>query len=88
VISANIAADRWQRWGRAIVLHSGPLAQHERWHLALINCGRHSLLTSFTAAEFAGLRGWERSEAHVLVPHGVAMRPVPGLPVVLHHSSA
>jgi hypothetical protein len=87
VISANIAANRWQRWGRAIVLHSGPLTQHERWHVALINCGRRSVLTSFTAAQLAGLRGWERSETHVLVPHGVAIRRVAGLPVVLHHTS-
>jgi len=86
-VSANLAAKRWQRLGRAIVLHAGPLTRHERWHAALANCGGRSLLTSFTAVEFAGLQGWERPEIHVLVPHGATGRRVAELAVVLHHSS-
>ncbi|HST49700.1 hypothetical protein [Jatrophihabitans sp.] len=86
-VSANLAAKRWQRLGRAIVLHAGPLTRHERWHVALVNCGRRGMLTSFTAMEFAGLQGWERPDIHVLIPHGMAGRPVAGFPVMLHYSS-
>lgn len=67
---ANLAADRWRRHGRAIVLHRGPLSRDQRWRVALINCGPRSVLTAFTAAELAGLTGWERDEVHVLAPTG------------------
>jgi len=87
VIRANLAADRWQRCGRAIVLHSGPLTQHERWHAGLLNAGPRSLLTAFTAAEFAGLSGWERSEIHVLGPPGAAPASRAHLPITLHRTS-
>lgn len=87
VIRANLAADRWQRCGRAIVLHSGTLTQHERWRAGLVNAGRRSLLTSFTAAEFAGLSGWERPEIHVLGPPGAASVSRAQLPLTLHRTS-
>jgi len=87
-VTANLAARRWRRCGRAIILHAGPLARPEQWHAALINSGERRVLTSFTAAEFLGLTGWERDATHVLVPHGVSMRRVPELPVVLHPASS
>ena len=87
VIRANLAADRWQRCGRAIVLHSGALTQHERWRAGLVNAGPRSLLTAFTAAEFAGLSGWERSEIHVLGPPGAAPVSRAYLPVTLHRTA-
>ena len=86
-IRANLAADRWQRCGRAIVLHSGPLTKHERWRAGLVNAGPQSVLTAFTAAEFAGLSGWERSEIHVLGPLGAGPVSSTQLPVRLHRTS-
>lgn len=83
---ANLAANRWQRCGRAIVLHAGPLTRDERWLAALLNCGPRSLLTAFSAAEFAGLQQWERSEIHVLAPAGTVAARVPGLVIRLHFS--
>jgi hypothetical protein len=87
-IYANLAADRWQRCGRAIVLHSGPLTRDQRWHAGLINAGPGSVLTAFTAMEFIGLTGWERSDIHVLGPPGAAPVSRAELPLRLHRTSA
>ena len=71
-ISARVAAGRWQRIGRAVVLHNGPLTLRQRWRVALLNCGPRSVLTAFTALEALGLSGWQRETIHVLAPAGVA----------------
>jgi hypothetical protein len=85
-IAANIAACRWQRCGRAIVLHCGELSRDERWSAALANIGRGSVLTSFTALEYAGLTGWERPEIHVLAPRGTPPCTLPDLGIITHRS--
>ena len=85
-LRAHLAARRWQQVGRAIVLHSGPLTRPETHQAVLLNCGPRAVLTSFTTAETAGLRGWERAETHVLVPTGVP-RPDIELPYRLHRTS-
>jgi len=87
-VQANLDAKRWQRVGRAIVLHAGPLTREQRWHAALINVGPRSVLTGFTAAEFAGLHGWLRPEVHVLAPYGAKARRLVEPNVVLHRCQA
>jgi very-short-patch-repair endonuclease len=84
---ANLAARRWQRCGKAIVLHAGPLTRNQRWRVALINCGPHSVLTAFTAAEFAGLRSWTRDEIHVLTPAGTDRPASTALPIRMHRTA-
>jgi hypothetical protein len=86
-LRARIAAGRWQRLGRAVVLHNGPVARDERWQVALLNCGPRAVLASFTATEFAGLVGWARDEVHVLAPSGTALPSLAGIPLVLHRTS-
>lgn len=84
-IKAQLAAQRWRRWGYAIVLHNGPLTARERWYVAQAHGGPGALLTAFTAAQAYGLRGWDRDEVHVLGrpgAHGAAGCPVP---MRLHH---
>jgi hypothetical protein len=83
---AQLDAGRWQRMGRAIVLHNGPLTRAETRRVVLLNCGPRAVFTAFTAAEAAGLKGWERDETHVLVPPGVE-RPRIALPYRLHRTS-
>ena len=83
---ARVAARRWQRLGRAFVLHHGELTREQRWAVGVINCGPRAVLASFSAAESLGLTGWERDETYVLAPVGVARPVVPGLRVVLHRS--
>jgi hypothetical protein len=87
-VAANIAAHRWRRSGTAVVLHAGPLTAAERREVALINCGPHSVLTSFTALEVLGLRGWERDEVHVLAPSGTRKPRIDEAAVRLHRTGA
>ncbi|MDT4934175.1 MAG: hypothetical protein QOK11_2067 [Pseudonocardiales bacterium] len=56
-IRAQVDARRWQRFGRAIVLHNGAPERAELWQIALRNSGRQAVLTAFTAAEALGLTG-------------------------------
>jgi hypothetical protein len=83
-VHAQLAARRWQRFGRAVVLHGGPLTVDDRRGIALVNCGDRALLTAFTAVELHGLRGWERPTVHVLLPAGTRVRDL-GSPVCLHY---
>jgi len=84
-VRAQLAARRWQRHGRAVVLHGGSPTPAERRRVVLLNCGERALLTAFTAAEVHGLRGWARPTVHVLVPAGARVREV-GEPVRLHYT--
>ena len=83
-VDPQLVADRWRRAGTAIVLHNGPLTRAQHELVALINCGPHSVLTSFTAAARWGLRGWQRDAIHVLGPKGARNPHLPG--VVLHRT--
>jgi hypothetical protein len=69
-IEAQVRARRWQRLGRAIVLHNSELTVWQQRRAALANLSARSLLTSFTSIEELGLQRWERPEIHVLVPSG------------------
>lgn len=82
---AQLDARRWRRVGRAIVLHNGALSTAERRRAALINCGSPAALTAFTAAEEFGLRSWERSRIHVLVPGGTRVTRCAELDVRVHY---
>src|SRR5437763_10780057 len=78
-VRAQLRARRWQRVGRAVLLHNGLPATAELRRATLINCGPRAALTAFTAAEEYGLRSWERAEVHVLVPGGAHVVRVPGV---------
>jgi hypothetical protein len=75
---AQLRARRWQRIGRAIVLHNGAPSRSELMDAALINHGPRSMLTSFTGLERAGMTGWLRDRIHVLVPAGARVNRTPG----------
>lgn len=83
-VRAQLAAHRWQRFGRAVLLHNGPPTEGERRAIALINCGAHALLTSFTGAGVLGLTGWHRDVTHALVLGGTRVHRVAGAPVRVH----
>lgn len=84
-LRAHLDAGRWQLVGQAVVLHNGALTRDEACDAAVINCGPHAVLTSFTALEVLGLNGWLRDEIHVLAQAGQP-RPIGDLPVVLHRT--
>lgn len=83
-VRSQLRARRWQRLGRAIVLHNGAVTRPEQERAALISCGPRSALTSFTATARWGLHGWDRPELHVLVPAGTRRPDFPRL--VLHRT--
>lgn len=83
-VKAQLAAQRWRRWGYAIVLHNGPLSAKERWYVARVHGGPGALLTAFTAAEAYGLRGWERERVHVLGKPGTRASARSPVPMRLH----
>jgi hypothetical protein len=85
-IKAQLTANRWQRQGRAVVRHNGPLTRAEERSVALVNCGPRSVLTSFTAAELLGLQGWSREGIHVLVPAGARLSPYLDDAVEVHYT--
>lgn len=74
---AQLEAGRWRRAGKATVLHNGPLTRSDQIAVAVINCGPRAIVTSFTAAQLWGLRGWERDEIHVLAPAGTRRPDIP-----------
>ena len=78
-IDAQLSAGRWRAVGNAVVLHNAAATADDRRGIALINCGPRSVLTSFTAAECWGLRGWERDDVFVLAPAGTTRPPLAGL---------
>ncbi|HEY2042790.1 MAG TPA: hypothetical protein VGH11_08940 [Jatrophihabitans sp.] len=87
-IRSQLDAGRWQRVGRALVLHNDEPSRHDVFEVARLNASPRALWTAFTAAEIHGLRGWQREPVHLLVPPGVPVtyRPVPirvhrGVPV-------
>ncbi|MBE7190603.1 hypothetical protein [Jatrophihabitans endophyticus] len=84
-IRAQVVAHRWQRFGRVVLLHNGAPDLDERRAIAMLNCGDHAVLTSFTGAEVLGLRGWERPTTHVLVAGGTRVRRVAVAPVRVHY---
>ena len=86
-VLAQFAARRWQRFGRATLLHNGPPTVAEQRRLVLLNAGPTAALAAFTAAEDSGLRGWERDTVHVLVPGGTHVRRLPGIPTRVHYAA-
>lgn len=87
-LTAQLDAGRWQRIGRAIVLHNGALSRHQLLTVALLCHGPRALLTSFTALAGYGLIGWEREDIHLIGPRGIRRHRHPLLSQVIVHESA
>lgn len=83
MLRRHLRAKRWRQVGpRAIVLHNGPLSWEDRLRVALITTGASAALAGLTAAQAAGLRGFDDSTIHVCVPKGAHVVHMPG--VVVH----
>jgi hypothetical protein len=83
---AQLYAGRWQRIGRAVLLHNGEPSTEELREAALINLGPRAVLTAFTALEEWGLKNWERAPIHVLVPRGARVRRPVELTMRVHYT--
>jgi hypothetical protein len=86
-IRGQVRARRWQRIGRAVVLHNGTPSVREWRDIVLVLLRPRATLTAFTALEEWGLEGWERDAVHVLVPRGArVVRPAGGPAVRVHYT--
>lgn len=85
-IRGQFRANRWQRIGRAAILHNGVPTADELRRAALIVLGPRAVLTAFTALEEWGVNGWERETVHVLVPRGARVTRPSGLPLRVHYT--
>ncbi|MET0468354.1 MAG: hypothetical protein ABWZ87_06405, partial [Aeromicrobium sp.] len=81
----RLAVGRWQRPTRGVIVtHSGPLTPDQRERVVLAACPPGSALAGLTAATRLGLRGFEPTEVHIVLPSG-AKRPAPD--AVVHWST-
>jgi hypothetical protein len=76
-VRAQIAARRWQPFGRRVVaLHNGPLTiRQQRW--AAVLSQHRAALAGITAAAEQGLVGFDDSRIHLLVEYGARLHPIP-----------
>jgi hypothetical protein len=86
-IRAQLAAERWQRLSRRVLVeHNGPLTDEQRRWAALLHACNGSALCGPTAAALDGLVGYQDENIHVVLPPGGRLRPITGLTVVPHFS--
>jgi Protein of unknown function (DUF559) len=76
---------RWQRpYPGVVVTHNGPLTVNERQRAAVTWAGPRAALSHATAAEMAGLKGFDSATIHVTIPRGTHSRRATG--VAVHQS--
>ena len=87
-VDAQLYARRWRALGPTVIaLHNGPLELTQRWSAAVLACEAPSALAARTAAQAAGLVGWEVDPVHVVIPRGAKMNAlVPELALRVHES--
>jgi hypothetical protein len=85
-IRAQVRAGRWQRIGRAVILHNTEPTRDELARAAVIVLGPRSVETAFTALKSWGLQGWERDQIHVLVPRDARVTRPTGLALRVHYT--
>lgn len=89
VVRHQVNVGRWQGpCHGVVVVHNGPLTMDQREWAAVLAAGTGATLAGATAARRCGLRGYESSVIHLLVPatRRVNRHAFRGLPVVAHRS--
>jgi hypothetical protein len=86
-IDRCLAVARWREIGAGIVVtHNGPLTGSQEWTVAVLAGGRVCALAARSAAQAAGLLGWEPSRPEVVVPRGTTYPSLRGFAVRVHES--
>ena len=85
-IRHRVTTGRWQSQQSALVTHSGPVSVGQRRWVAVLAAGPGAVLGGITAAQAAGLRGYDSASAHVLLPAGCRSGRLPN-GVVAHRTS-
>ncbi|KAA1422359.1 hypothetical protein FE697_014490 [Mumia zhuanghuii] len=84
-VRAQVAAERWQRPFRGVVVtHNGPLSPDQLVWARLLACAPGSVLGGLSAASYDGLRGFAVEETHVVLPDAARRPAIEG--VVPHWS--
>jgi hypothetical protein len=78
-IRNQLAARRWQLFGRVVVLHNGPITRTQQLWVAVLNHRVPSALAGLTACEWLGLKGFESPTIHVMSPFGARPLRLPGV---------
>jgi hypothetical protein len=69
-LKAAVTGRRWHTYGKnVVVLGNAFLSQRQRRWVAVLLPGKPCALAGLSAAESAGLRGFEAEDVHVLVEH-------------------
>ena len=83
-VLANLAAGRWQAWGRhSVCVHTGPLPERSQWWVAVFEGGPRAFLDGESALVVAGLEHYAPRAVRVSVPRGARIRGVPAFPFPL-----
>ncbi len=65
----RLATGRWQRVCRGVIVtQSGPLTEEQRLWVPLLAAGDGAVLAGLTAAELAGLTGFDDQRTYLLIP--------------------
>lgn len=84
-VASQLAARRWRTvTSDVVVLHNGPLPREAELWVAILDAEPPVALGSWTGLAKHGLRGWDRSGTHIVVPRGAKTRRLPG--VIVHES--
>jgi hypothetical protein len=86
-VEAQLQAQRWRALGPTVIaLHNGPLQKVQQWWAAVLAAEGPAALAARTAAEAAGLTGWETDVVHIVVQRGAKVNAVAGLALKVHES--
>ena len=87
-VDAQLGSRRWRALGPTVIaLHNGPLDPSQRWSAAVLACEAPSALAARTAAQAAGLAGWEVDPIHIVIPRGAKVNALrPELALRVHES--
>src|SRR5579875_1323738 len=87
LVQRRLRRNRWRAVSPVVVvLHNGPLTRRQAFAAAVLSGGEECGLAAWTAAEAAGLRGWERPGVHILVSKGSKPALVGGVETYVHES--
>lgn len=86
-IDAQLDARRWRALSPlVVVMHNGPLRQIEQWSAGVLAAEGPAALAGRTAAQAAGLSGWEVAPVHIVVARGAKVIPVRDVGLKVHES--
>lgn len=86
-VTREVGRGRWRRVSRDVfVNHNGPLTPDQQIRVIIKAAPPRSALSGLTAAQLAGLRGFDPAAHHVTVPCGSSFPRLDGVTADVHYS--